>query len=77
MFEPYRTERDKRGVSFHHELADLKDFQLVSISGLTATIIAVFGFRIGLLYEFDSTPQMGREKNDATLTSNLMYSFGN
>ena len=57
-------------------VADLKDFQLVSISGITATIIAGFGFRIGLLYEFDSTPQMGREKHDATLTTNLMYSFG-
>ena len=57
-------------------LADLEDFQLVATSGVTATIIAGFGFRISLLYEFDSTPQTGREKRDATLTTNLTYSFG-
>ena len=57
-------------------LDDPSDFQILSQTGLTATLIGGLGFRFGLLYEFDNTPRPGREKHDAEVTTTLTYTLG-
>jgi putative salt-induced outer membrane protein len=57
-------------------LEDIDDFQVVTLTGLTATLVAGLGFRIQLLWEFDNTPTAGSEKNDTEFTTALTYTLG-
>ena len=57
-------------------LDDISDYQVVTITGLTAKLIAGLGFRIQLLWEYDNTPTAGSEKNDTEFTTALTYTLG-
>jgi len=55
---------------------DFENFQVLAITSLTATLIKGFGFRIGLLFDYNNRPPEGREKHDMELTTALSYSIG-
>lgn len=55
---------------------DVEDYQLLSDTGLTATIVSGLGFRLGLLVEYDNTPTAGSESTDLTFTTALNYTLG-
>ena len=57
-------------------LDDINDFQVVTLTGLTATLVAGLGFRIQLLWEYDNTPVVGAKKNDTEFTTALTYRLG-
>jgi len=57
-------------------LDDFENFQVLALTSLTATIIKGFGFRIGLLVDYNNRPPEGREKHDMELTTALSYSIG-
>jgi putative salt-induced outer membrane protein len=57
-------------------LDDIDDFQVVTLTGLTATVVAGLGFRIQLLWEYDNTPTVGSRKSDTELTTALTYRLG-
>lgn len=57
-------------------LEDFGDYQLLTITGLTAKVIAGLGFRIQLLWEYDNTPTAGSSKSDTELTTALTYTLG-
>jgi putative salt-induced outer membrane protein len=57
-------------------LDDIEDFQVMTLTGLTATLVAGLGFRVQLLWEYDNTPTAGSEKNDTEFTTALTYSLG-
>jgi putative salt-induced outer membrane protein len=57
-------------------LNDISDYQVVTLTGLTAKVIAGLGFRIQLLWEYDNTPTAGSEKNDTEFTTALTYTLG-
>jgi putative salt-induced outer membrane protein YdiY len=57
-------------------LQDFNDYQLLSDSNLTATLIAGFGFRVGLLVQYDNTPAPGFDTTDTTLITALNYNLG-
>jgi hypothetical protein len=55
---------------------DFENFQIIALTSLTATILKGFGFRIGLLLDYNNRPPEGREKHDLELTTALSYSIG-
>jgi len=55
---------------------DFENFQVIALTSLTATILKGFGFRIGLLFDYNNRPPEGREKHDLELTTALSYSIG-
>jgi len=57
-------------------LKDFNDYQLLTLTGLTAKVIAGLGFRIQLLWEYDNTPTEGSRKSDTELTTALTYTLG-
>lgn len=54
---------------------DLGDYRLRSEANVTTSVYRGIGFRIGLLSEFDSTPQPGIKKLDTLFTTTLTYSI--
>lgn len=63
-------------VDFTPALEDFADYQVLSDTNLTATLIAGLGFRVGLLLQYDNTPTVGIESTDTTLTTSLAYTLG-
>ncbi len=63
-------------VDFTPALEDFADYQILSDTNLTATLIAGLGFRVGLLLQYDNTPTPGTESTDTTLTTSLAYTLG-
>ena len=57
-------------------IEDLENFQVIALTSLTATLIKGFGFRIGVLFDYNNRPPEGREKHDMELTTALSYSIG-
>ncbi len=54
---------------------DFGDYRLRSEANVTTSVYKGIGFRIGLLSEFDSTPQPGIKELDTLLTTTLTYSI--
>ncbi len=52
------------------------DYQLLTITGLTAKVIAGLGFRIQLKWEYDNMPAPGTAKSDTELSTALTYTLG-
>ena len=52
------------------------DYQLLTITGLTAKVIAGLGFRIQLTWEYDNEPAPGTAKSDTELSTALTYTLG-
>lgn len=63
-------------VDFTPALEDFADYQVLSDTNLTATLIAGLGFRVGLLLQYDNTPTPGTDSTDTTLTTSLAYTLG-
>jgi putative salt-induced outer membrane protein YdiY len=63
-------------LDYNSALEDFGDYQVLSDTNLTATIVAGLGFRVGLLLEYDNTPTGGSENQDATFTTALNYTLG-
>ncbi len=58
------------------KVEDVEDFRLVSNVSLTAPLFLGIGFRIGVLDEYNSRPQLGIKKNDLLITTRLTYTIG-
>lgn len=52
------------------------DYQLLTITGLTAKVIAGLGLRIQLQWEYDNTPAPGTKKSDTEVSTALTYTLG-
>ena len=63
-------------LDFSPKLEDVEDFRLVSDVSLTAPLFLGIGFRIGVLDEYNSRPQLGIKKNDLLITTRLSYAIG-
>ena len=63
-------------LDFSPKVEDVEDFRLVSDVTLTAPLFLGIGFRIGVLDEYNSRPQLGIEKNDLLITTRLSYTIG-
>ena len=63
-------------IDFSPKLEDVEDFRLVSDVTLTAPLFLGIGFRIGVLDEYNSRPQLGIQKNDLLITTRLSYTIG-
>jgi len=48
----------------------------LTITGLTAKVIAGLGFRIQLTWEYDNEPAPGTAKSDTELSTALTYTLG-
>ncbi|MFQ5705371.1 MAG: YdiY family protein [Gemmatimonadales bacterium] len=57
------------------DVQDFGDYRFRSDITLTAAVYKGVGFRIGLLHEFDSTPQPGVKRLDTLITSTITYSI--
>ena len=57
-------------------LDNLSDYEVLTLSNLTVSLIGGLGFRIALIYEYDNTPLAGRERNDTEFTWTVAYAFG-
>jgi len=64
------------GFDFTPALEDFNDYQIISDTNLTATLIAGLGFRVGFLFQYDNTPADGIDSTDTTLTTSLAYTLG-
>ncbi len=62
----------KYGMRFEQ----FSDYQLLTITGLTAKVIAGLGFRIQLTWEYDNEPAPGTAKSDTELSTALTYTLG-
>lgn len=63
-------------ASWAPNVEDLGNYRLRSTASVTTTVFKGLGFRVGLLNEYNSTPQPGIEKHDWMLTTTLAYSVG-
>ena len=63
-------------LGFSPKVQDVEDFRLVSDVSLTAPLFLGLGFRIGVLDEYNSRPQLGIKKNDLLITTRLSYTIG-
>lgn len=63
-------------LDFSPKVEDVEDFRLVSELSLTAPLFLGIGFRIGVLDEYNSRPQLGIKQNDLLITTRLSYTIG-